>query len=59
MGAGDLMGWFDRIVWTAVLATLFCVASIVAGLFGAPTNIWAPLGMTGVMFAVLNIRATR
>lgn len=53
------MDWFDRIVWTAVLATLFCVASIVAGLFGAPTNIWAPLGMTGVMFAVLNIRATR
>lgn len=53
------MDWFDRIVWTAVLATVFCLASVIAGLLEAPINIWAPLGMTGVMFAVLNIRATR
>lgn len=53
------MDWLDRIVWAAVLATLFCVASVIAGLLGAPANIWVPLGLAGITFALLSSRDTR
>jgi len=53
------MDWFDRIIWTAVLATVFCLVSMVAGLLGAPANIWIPTGLAGITFAILNARATK
>lgn len=53
------MEWLSRLVWTAVLATVFSLASVIAGLFQAPSNIWIPLGLAGIMFAVLNVRAEK
>lgn len=53
------MEWLSRLLWTAVLSTAFCLASIIAGLFQAPSNIWIPLGLAGITFAVLNVRAEK
>lgn len=53
------MDWLSRILWTAVLATLFCAASVIAGLLGAPLNVWGPLGLAGITFAVIDSRVSK
>lgn len=59
MGTDRLMRWFDRIYWTAVLAALFCAASVITGLLGAPVNVWGPLGLAGIIFAVIDSRVSK
>jgi hypothetical protein len=53
------MEWYKQIYWLALFAALLSAASVVAGLFGAPSNIWIPLGLAGITFAVLNVRAEK
>ncbi len=53
------MGWAERLVWTAVIATLFCLSSIVTGILDLGANIWIPLGLAGVTFAIMDSRVER
>ena len=50
------MSWLRRLVWTAVLSMLFCLASVLTGILGTDSNIWLPLGLAGITFALLTAR---
>ena len=48
-----------RVLWTAVLATVFAFAGVGAALFGADSSVSLSLGLTGITFAILNLRADK